>query len=158
MIVFDLQCDPAGHRFEGWFSSSADFETQRERGLLTCPVCGSESVTKAVMAPAVAAKGNQRSERPASGNTLPVQAGQEAMPEKARELLQQLAHMQAEVLKSSQWVGRDFAEQARAMHYGEQDKKPIHGEVAAQEVRNLVDEGVEVAPLLFPVVPPEAQN
>lgn len=165
MIVFDLQCAGAGHRFEGWFSSSDDYERQRVSGLLTCPVCGDGDVGKAVMAPAVSAKSNQRvaivraAPAPAEGAdqaVVPMSAGNDNP--RLQELMQALAHAQADALKKSEWVGRGFADRARAMHYGEEDAKPIHGPVAAEEARSLIEEGVEVAPLLFPVVPPEAQN
>lgn len=162
MIVFDLKCLAADHRFEGWFSSSEDYDRQRASGLLSCPVCGDTAVDKAVMAPAVAAKSNQRAPvvtrtaQPEGGPVVPMSAGNDNP--RLQELMKALAQAQAEVLKQSEWVGRGFADKARAMHYGEEDAKPIHGEVAAQEARNLIEEGIEVAPLLFPVVPPEAQN
>lgn len=151
MIVFDLKC-ASGHLFEGWFASSEDFGKQRESGLLTCPMCGLAEVGKAVMAPAVPAKGNQRAERA----DVPVSAGPDMA--KMHAMMQALASAQKEALKDSQWVGRQFAEMARSMHYGEQDHRNVHGEVAPDEARALIDEGVEVAPLLFPVTPPEAQN
>lgn len=164
MIVFDLQCQNAAHRFEGWFSSSEDYEHQRATGLLLCPICGDGAVEKAVMAPAVGAKSNQRgSVQPSlprvqsdEGVVVPVSAGNDNP--KLQEMMKALAIAQAEVLKTSEWVGRGFADKARAMHYGEEDAKPIHGEVAPQEAHSLIEEGIEVAPLLFPVVPPEAQN
>lgn len=87
---------------------------------------------------------------------VPMSAGNDNP--RLQELMQALAHAQAEALKQSEWVGQGFADRARAMHYGEEDAKPIHGQVAAQEARSLIEEGVEVAPLLFPIVPPEAQN
>jgi len=158
VIVFDLKCRAHGHVFEAWFGSSAAYEDQAARGLLMCPMCGDPDISKALMAPAVAAKGNQRSaERaPAATPTAPVAlAGDEA---RMREIIQSLAEAQAKVLEDSTWVGRSFAEQARAMHYGEKDRESIHGEVAPEEARALLSEGVEVAPLLFPVIPPEAKN
>lgn len=163
MIVFDLQCRGARHIFEGWFSSSEDFEDQRDKGLLVCPVCGDASVEKAVMAPAVAPKGNQRTAvANAPSAPAPAPTGQVTMTagdrEKAMRLMQALAHAQAEVLANSEWVGQRFADRARAMHYGEEDARPIHGEVEADEARQLIGEGVEVSPLIFPVIPPEAQN
>ncbi|MCB2013916.1 MAG: DUF1178 family protein [Sphingobium sp.] len=163
MIIFDLKCAHAGHVFEGWFASSDDYAQQKERGLLSCPMCGDTDIEKAVMAPAVPAKGNQRTEQPiatiaqgSGADTVPMTTGMDS--QKAAEMMNMLAKAQAEALSSSEWVGRKFADKARAMHYGEEDKKAIHGEVAPEEARNLIDEGVEVAPLLFPVVPPEAQN
>jgi len=164
VIVFDLKC-AGNHVFEGWFGSSGDYEDQRARGLLVCPICEDASVVKAVMAPAVAAKGNQRTEHlpvPASATpskqpqTVPVSSGMDL--EKAQLLMSALAEAQSAALKNSEWVGRRFAEAARAMHYGEQEHKPIHGEVAAEEAKGLIEEGIEVAPLIFPIVPPKAQN
>jgi hypothetical protein len=163
VIVFDLKCGAHGHVFEAWFGSSGDFADQTARGLLACPICGDADVTKAVMAPAVAAKGNSRPDAalpvPISADpAAPVPMGHAPDTAKMQAMLQALAKAQGEVLKDSTWVGRGFAEQARAMHYGEQDHRSIHGEVAPAEARALIEEGVEVAPLLLPVVPPQAKN
>ncbi|EZP72857.1 hypothetical protein BV96_01492 [Sphingomonas paucimobilis] len=158
MIVFDLKCSAQDHVFEAWFGSSADYEDQAARGLLTCPMCGDTQVAKALMAPAVAPKGNSRpaAVRQPESDAAPVAVtGDEA---RMRELMASLAQAQAKVLEGSTWVGRGFAEQARAMHYGEQDRVSIHGEVAPDEARALIAEGVEVAALPFPVIPPEAKN
>jgi hypothetical protein len=150
MIVYDLCCD-AGHRFEGWFGSSDDFARQCKRGLVACPQCGSDTVAKAPMAPAVPRKGNQSAER-----KQPVAGG--AMPPEAAAVLHKLAELQAEALKSSTWVGEAFAEQSRAMHYGEREPEAIHGQASADEARALVEEGITIAPLLFPVAAPEELN
>ncbi|NML93401.1 DUF1178 family protein [Novosphingobium olei] len=160
MIVFDLECAGTGHRFEGWFGSSEDFAQQQERGLVTCPVCGSADVTKAVMAPRLTRKGNQM---PAPAPVQPALANKpqpmaHAMPPEAIEMMKAVATMQAEALKSSTWVGDRFAEDARAMHYGEKDAAPIHGQATLDEARELFEEGVEIAPLLVPVVPPGEAN
>lgn len=154
MIVFDLECQSAGHRFEGWFASSEDFARQQERGLVTCPQCGADQVRKAPMAPAVGRKGNQKDvvrPRPMSNAPVP-------MPPEAVKLMQALATMQAEALKSSRWVGDNFAEDARAMHYGEREHEPIHGEATLDEAKALLEEGIEIAPLPFPVAPPGKAN
>lgn len=159
MIVFDLKCG-TGHVFEGWFASGEDFDRQQQMGLVSCPMCADTTVAKAVMAPAVGRKGNQGPSAlpvPATASdTVPVSAGMDR--EKVALLMQALAVAQADALKGSEWVGGRFADMARAMHYGEEDSRPIHGQVASEEARSLIDEGVEVAPLLFPVVPPDAQN
>ncbi|WP_313804741.1 DUF1178 family protein [Sphingobium sp.] len=160
MIVFDLKCESQGHVFEAWFGSSADYEDQKARGLLSCPFCGDDRIGKALMAPAVAPKGNSRRDVPVAAASsdsasIAMGAGEEA---KMRELVEALAEAQQKALEDSTWVGRGFAEQARAMHYGEQDRSSIHGEVALDEARALIAEGVEVAPLPFPVIPPEAKN
>lgn len=141
MIAFDLRC-PAGHVFEAWFASSAAYEEQRRGGLIACPCCGAAEVTKAVMAPNIAAKGNQRATPPAP----------------PAELIKALARAQAAALEKSTWVGGAFPARARAMHLGEEPAAPIHGQASLAEARALVEEGVPVAPLPLPVVPPEALN
>jgi hypothetical protein len=150
MIVFDLSC-ASGHRFEGWFGSSADYAAQRERGLVTCPQCGSGSIDKAPMAPAVPMKGNRQVEtrQPVAGGTLPPEAA---------AMLQNLTRLQAEALKTSTWVGEAFAEQSRAIHYGERKREAIHGQATPDEAKALLDEGITVMPLLFPVAPPDELN
>lgn len=159
MIVFDLSCE-GGHRFEGWFGSSADYESQRARGLVECPHCGSAAVTKAPMAPAVPAKGNQRpaavpaaapADAPHHATNLPI-------PPEMAQALKAIAKAQAEALKQSTWVGDAFAEKSRAMHYGEESPAPIHGQASLAEAKALAEEGVPVAPILFPVAPPEKLN
>src|SRR3546814_49456 len=173
MIVFELKCYDRGHVFEGWFGSSADYEKQRASGMIACPVCGDTQVRKAVMSPAVSAKSNQRdtgasiptSERqvPASapvveGRGIALSNSSAAEMVRMRALISALAETQAKILEKSEWVGRDFADRARAMHYGEESQKQIHGEVPADEARELLEEGIEVAPLPLPFVPPEVQN
>ncbi len=166
MIVFDLECRDGGHRFEGWFGSSEDFAQQQARGLLTCPTCGSVDVGKAVMAPRLGRKGNQLPAAapavPAQGTPAPIEARPQSMahalPPEATAMMKAIAVMQAEALKTSTWVGDGFAENARAMHYGEKDAAPIHGQATLDEARELIEEGVEVAPILFPIVPPGEAN
>ena len=154
MIVFDLSCDQ-GHRFEGWFRSSGDFEDQRDGGLVDCPQCGSFAVDKAPMAPAVPRKGNQLPVVPAAGKQVMARG---PMPPQVVEALQKLAEAQANALKDSKWVGDAFAEQSRAMHYGEKDPETIHGQASPEEAQALFEEGVPVVPLPFPVAPPEELN
>lgn len=157
MIVFDLKCQSGGHVFEAWFGSSKDYEDQKARALLACPVCGDADVGKAVMAPAVAPKGSSQPipAEAASPQTPVAMAGDVV---RLHAMMKAMAEAQRKALEGSQWVGRRFAEQARAMHYGEQDRASIHGEVAPEEAKALIAEGVEVAPLPFPVIPPEAKN
>jgi hypothetical protein len=154
MIVFDLQCQPHGHRFEGWFASSDDYAGQRERALVACPQCGSVEVGKAVMAPNLPRKGNQASSDRAAAQAM---VGG-ALPPEAREVLVKLAELQAEALKQSRWVGNDFAEVSRAMHYGERETETIHGQASPEDARTLAEEGIAVMPLPFPVAPPEELN
>lgn len=153
MIVFDLACTQHGHRFEGWFGSSDDFTDQQARGLVTCPQCGSAVVGKAPMAPAVPKKGNQLA---APAAVQPLAGG--TVPPDAQEVLRKLADLQAEALKGSRWVGGDFADVSRAMHYGEQDAAIVHGQATPAEAKALLEEGIPVLPLPFPVAPPDKLN
>ena len=155
MIVFDLSCHD-GHRFEGWFASSNDYADQQARGLLACPSCGSAEVSKAPMAPAVPAKGNARQE--ILPPEPPRQVANTPMPPEVQKELAALAKAQAAALKNSTWVGDKFAEETRKMHYGERDEAPIHGQASLAEAKALIEEGVPVAPLPFPVAPPEKLN
>jgi hypothetical protein len=155
MIVFDLSC-PDGHRFEGWFGSSDDYADQQARGLLACPVCGSAAVSKAPMAPAVPAKGNTRQE--VLPPEAPRQLANTPMPPQVQKALAALAKAQAEALKNSTWVGDKFADETRKMHYGERDVALIHGQATLAEAKALIEEGVPVVPLPFPVAPPEKLN
>lgn len=168
MIVFDLICRDGGHQFEGWFGSSEDYEQQQAAGLVDCPTCGRTAVDKAMMAPNVGVKGNQRtvtqpdSPKPTESH-LPVEGGQPMtkavpVPAEYQELVGKLAQAQAKMLEQSKWVGGDFPEQARAIHYGEKDAAPIHGTASADDVAELEDEGIDVMPLPLPITPPEAQN
>ncbi|MDP3551557.1 MAG: DUF1178 family protein [Novosphingobium sp.] len=158
MIVFDLQCEPMGHRFEGWFGSSTDYEDQCARGLVSCPTCGSADVTKAVMAPNLGRKGNQLPVATARPAVPPQAATNLPLPPEAVAMFKAVAAMQAEAIKSSTWVGEKFADDARAMHYGEKDAAAIHGKATLDEARELIEEGIQVAPLLVPVIPPEEAN
>ena len=161
MIVFDLECRTGGHRFEGWFGSSDDFAMQQERGFVSCPECGSADVIKAPMAPKLARKSNQLPSAPIAVPPAPAATGPMAkgpMPPEAAEMMRALATIQAEALKQSRWVGESFAEQSRAMHYGERDAEAIHGQATLEEAKALHEEGIEVAPLLFPVAPPGEAN
>ncbi len=157
MIVFDLQCEQ-GHRFEGWFGSSGDFADQQNAGLVACPQCGSETVSKAPMAPSVPAKGNSAAPAMISASDDAQPVSNTPMPHEVQKALTALAKAQDKALKGSTWVGDNFAEQSRAMHYGERDEAPIHGQTSPEEAKSLVDEGVPIAPLPFPVAPPEDLN
>jgi hypothetical protein len=160
MIVFDLECSRGAHRFEGWFKSSDDFARQHRRGLVACPNCGSVDVVRALSAPRLARKGNQlaaRAAKPASEPKPAVMASPRLPPE-AVAMMHALAAIQAEAIKESQWVGDKFAEESRAMHYGERDTATIHGQASRDEAEELWDEGILIAPLLIPIAPPDEVN
>ncbi len=149
MIIFDLKCSPQGHVFEAWFGSSDDYGSQQARGLVTCPMCNSAEVEKAPMAPRVGAKGNQiatESDRPSTDQ------------DGAKAMLAALASAQRELLRKSDFVGDSFPDEARAIHLGEAEARAIHGRASRTEAEKLAEEGIEVAPLPFPVIEPGAEN
>ena len=143
MIIFDLRCAPQGHVFEAWFGSNEDFEAQRARGLVACPICGAAEIDKAPMAPRVGASGNR---------------GEEMAPEAVKAALAGMAEAQKKLLEQSEHVGDRFPDEARAIHLGEAEGRAIHGRATPQQAEDLRDEGIPVAPLPFPVVPPESEN
>ena len=169
MIAFDLRCG-LDHVFEVWFRSSADYEDQRGRGLIQCPTCGATEVTKAVMAPNIAAKSNQRQSLPVpakrapveSGAPMPVAANTPSIPPEMAALLGKIAEAQAAALPQSRWVGDRFAKEARKAHAIAEDSgetaAAIHGQATPAEAEALIEEGIGVMPLLVPFVPPEAKN
>ncbi|MBY8976708.1 DUF1178 family protein [Rhodobacteraceae bacterium NNCM2] len=131
MIRYELNCDRK-HRFESWFASSAGFDEQVERGLVTCPQCGSDKVTKAIMAPAVAGKSEESAPL---AQTSPAEAALRALRKK----------IEAE----SDYVGKDFVSEARKIHIGEAEDRAIWGEASHDDAKALKDEGIPVAPLPF---------
>jgi hypothetical protein len=148
MIVFDLKC-PSGHVFEAWFGSSADYESQKGRGLVACPLCGAQEVDKAPMAPAVPAKSNRGS---AGADLL---AGDGAS---VKAMLAAAAALQKKMIENSESVGDRFADEARAIHFGEAEARAIHGRATRAQAVSLIDEGIQVAPLPFPVAEPGTEN
>ena len=152
MIIFDLRCAPLGHVFEAWFASSADYDDQQARGLVACPLCGSAEIAKAPMAPAVGAKGNSS---PAPDPARGLFTG---APEEVKAMLAAAAALQKTMLAGSEGVGDRFADEARAIHLGEAEARAIHGQATRAEAESLLDDGVPIAPLPFPVVPPGEEN
>lgn len=142
MIRYALACE-AGHGFESWFRSSEDFEAQAARGLVGCPVCGSLTVTKQIMAPQVA--------RTDKDETLP--APVVLVSPEEQELRRKIAELHQHLKEHSEDVGQRFAEEARKIHYGDSDARSIHGQASLDDARALVDEGVPLLPL--PALPDE---
>ena len=157
MIVFDLQCATETHVFEAWFGSTAAFEAQVARNLIACPMCGDTRVSKALMAPNIGAKGNTLPAASPPASSVAIAKPVPSAPE-AKAMLAALAKAQAAMLEKSTWVGRQFANQARAMDAGETDHASIYGEVTPTEARALVDDGIGVMPLPLPVTPPKLIN
>ena len=139
MIAYSLAC-PHGHEFEGWFKDSAAYDSQAADGVLACPVCGDAHIGKAIMAPAVKtskAKGEAETKTPAE----------------AKEMRQFVTGFRKFVEQNADYVGRAFPEEARKIHYGEADQRHIYGESTLREARELIEEGIEVAP-----IPPDPED
>jgi hypothetical protein len=148
VIIFDLRCG-GGHVFEAWFAGSADYEAQKARGLVACPLCRSVEIAKAPMAPAVPAKSNSRT----AGSELFSGA-----PDEVKAMLAAAAALQKKILAQSDGVGDRFADEARAIHLGEAEARAIHGRATRAEAESLLDDGIPVAPLPFPVAEPGTEN
>ncbi len=155
MIHYALRCEK-GHAFESWFQSSAAYDSQRKRKLVSCPVCDSTKVEKAIMAPRLTKKGNAKAALPApQPAAVPeVVAPTDAVPlisTQERELRAKLKELRDHIVSKADNVGESFPTEARKMHYGDIEHRPIYGEASLEEARDLIDEGIEVAPL--PIVP-----
>ena len=135
MIRYSLICS-AEHAFDGWFRSSADYDAQADHGLLSCPVCGSPEVDKALMAPAVPARKQQA---PSEQMML--------IGDRETEIRGMIRKLREEVTRNAEDVGPRFAEVARQMHEGEVEKNSVYGVATPDEVRSLRDDGIEFHPL-----------
>jgi hypothetical protein len=149
MIHYQVRCGQ-GHEFDGWFKDSAAFDRQAKRGLVECPVCGDVKAERALMAPAVASKKQVaappsppvRTSVPAAPADAQVAAAGGPMPDHVRAMFQRL---RAEVEKNCDYVGPEFAAEARKIHRGESEKRGIYGETTPDQAEALADEGIEVA-------------
>jgi hypothetical protein len=154
MIRYSLRCD-RDHAFESWFQSSAAYDSQVRRKLVTCPACGSAKVEKAIMAPRIVGKKGREKAAPApapAGETVPaVSESTSLMMAQERELRAKLKELRDHIVKNADNVGEQFPNEARKMHYGDIEHRPIYGEASPEEARSLIEEGVEVSPL--PVLP-----
>ena len=162
MIRYELRCDQA-HEFDGWFKDSAAFDKLAAAGLVECPHCGPTKVAKRLMAPAIPKKGRPASNAKAEALPAPVAASPTpppsppALPAAAlaampAELRAMLRHMRTEIEKNCDYVGADFAEEARKIHHGETEARGIFGEASEDEAEALREEGIEIARI--PWVPP----
>lgn len=138
MIKYGLSCEHS-HEFEGWFSSSADFERQAGASLVSCPVCGSVAITKQMMAPSVAT-GRQKDAARAV-----------VMGQAQKEAVGRLKELVPQIRENSEDVGERFTEEARKIHYGEADARGIMGQATLEQAREMLEEGIDIAPL--PVIP-----
>lgn len=158
MILFNLKCSQ-DHRFEGWFRNGAAYDTQVAAHAVTCPVCGDDKVVKAPMAPAIARGGRSRDRDPVPvtdasvADRAPVPPGTGAVPdavpdavkEAQAEILRHLRDLRAQVEKNADYVGTQFAEEARKIHYGEVEGRAIYGETSREQADALREEGVAFA-------------
>lgn len=141
MIHYQLLCEH-DHPFDGWFRDSAGFDAQAARGLVECTQCGSIKVRRALMTPAVPRKREMVPvPAPQPPAPPPVAVGGERIPDHVRALLQRL---RAEVEKNCDYVGNEFADEARRIHNGESEARGIYGETTPEEAEALADEGIEI--------------
>ncbi|MBJ7404779.1 MAG: DUF1178 family protein [Bradyrhizobium sp.] len=152
MIRYALRCD-RNHEFESWFQSSSAYDSQVKRKLVTCPICGSAKVEKAIMAPRIVGKkGRGRAAPPpepvaaAAPDAAPSGPTSLLMAQE-RELRAKLKELRDHIVKNADNVGERFANEARAMHYGDKEHRPIYGEASPEEAKSLIEEGIEVSPL-----------
>jgi hypothetical protein len=156
MIRYNLRCD-RGHAFESWFQSSSAYESQEKRKLVNCPACGSAKVERAIMAPQIVSKKTRDGATPAAPATsapstdVTAPASTPLMMAQERELRVKLKELRDHIVKNADNVGERFPNEARKMHYGDIEHRPIYGEASPDEARSLIEEGVEVSPL--PVLP-----
>jgi hypothetical protein len=152
MIRYSLRCD-RGHAFESWFQSSSAYDSQVKRRLVTCPACGSARIEKAIMAPQIVSKKgrNSAAPAPAASTDVAAPASTPLMMAQERELRAKLKELRDHIVKNADNVGERFPNEARKMHYGDIEHRPIYGEASPDEARSLIEEGVEVSPL--PVLP-----
>jgi len=150
MIRYALRCD-RDHTFESWFQSSSAYESQVRRKLVSCPVCDSVKVEKAIMAPRIVGKKGRATPPPEPAATPAPEAAQPGstslMMAQERELRTKLKELRDHIVKNADNVGERFANEARAMHYGDKEHRPIYGEASPEEAKSLIDEGIEVSPL-----------
>jgi len=147
MIHYALVCE-SEHGFEAWFRSSADFDAQAAKGMVSCPTCGSTRVGRALMAPNVrSAKSKDEREETAKRQAV-------MMPDPAQKMmLEAMREIRKKVTENATYVGDKFAEEARKMHYGEIEHQGIYGEATSEEASALSEEGIEFQPL--PALPEE---
>ena len=152
MIRYSLRCEQS-HSFESWFQSSATYDQQVKRKLVTCPICGSVKVEKAIMAPRIVSKkGRDKAPAPAQVEATPpaetpATESTSLMMAQERELRAKIKELRDHIVKNADNVGERFANEARAMHYGDKEHRPIYGEASPDEAKSLIDEGIEVSPL-----------
>ena len=153
MILYNLVCERR-HEFESWFPSSAAYDKQAKRGLISCPSCGSAKVEKAIMAPRLARKDKSTSIAAPVEEAVPAAPSPVAMlSPQEQEFRKKLKELREHLTANADNVGKKFPEEARKMHYGETEHRSIYGEATPEEAQELHEEGIAFAPL--PVLPDE---
>jgi hypothetical protein len=154
MIRYNLRCEK-GHSFESWFQSSAAYENQEKRKLVSCPACGSIKVERAIMAPRIVGRKGREAALPmpteATATHVTAAESTPLLMAQELELRTKIKELRDHIVKNADNVGERFPNEARKMHYGDIEHRPIYGEASPEEARSLIDEGVEVSPL--PVLP-----
>ena len=150
MIHYNLRC-AKGHAFESWFQSSSAYEAQEKRELVSCPVCGSTKVERAIMAPRIVSKkGRDTKQLPvpaAAAEVIPPSSPTPLLMAQEVELRAKLRELRDHIVKNADNVGEKFPNEARKMHYGDIEHRPIYGDASPDEAKALIEEGVEVMPL-----------
>ena len=139
MIKYNLKCEN-NHNFDAWFSDSSNFEEQNKKNLIFCPKCNSTRIEKNIMAPNIGSK------KQSYTNALKTEKNYEKIIKNVRK----------HVEKNFEYVGNKFADEARAIHYGEKEEREIYGETSVEEAVDLIEEGVNVSPI--PGVDPKLKN
>ena len=145
MIAIDVKCQN-DHTFEGWFKDNASFDEQVEAGAISCPICGDTSVSRALMAPRLGGM------RKAKDNKAP-KVAMSPKDRKLNEYVEALYELKKHVEENSDYVGDKFPEEARKIHYGETEARPIHGEATSEEAEDMLEEGVEFQRIPWPGKP-----
>jgi len=159
MILFDIKCSD-GHIFEAWFQNNEAYEQQIENDLVECPLCGCTKTSKSLMSPNISAKGEiirdaYQSEQDSEDHKVTVSAHSNSSKEvSSDDVKRALDHMhntmskfRRQVEKSCEYVGDDFADEARKIHAGESEKRGIYGETTISETEELLEEGIDILPV-----------
>ena len=168
MIKYSLICDKE-HAFEGWFSNSQDFDSQKHRNLVTCPYCDSSKISKTLMAPSISTSKAKRPDNIPANSSVENGTDKEAgkpdsdeavvgtnanIPAAYNEMVEKMRELRNHIQANAENVGTKFPEEARKIHYGETEKRGIFGRASAEDVEELMEEGVEV--MALPVLPEDS--
>ncbi|MBE7636550.1 DUF1178 family protein [Sneathiella sp. P13V-1] len=134
MIKYNLKCD-LNHVFEAWFKNSSAYDEQNEKGIVSCSLCGSTNIVKAPMAPSIPKKGNRKAP----------EVSTQKQSEEMAVAMKALRELRKNVEENCDYVGENFAEEARKIHYGETEERGIYGQATKEEQQELIEEGVEIA-------------